>query len=151
MISRMRPADWLAGIGGLVLLVSLWLPWYGADAAALSQTAWQAFSELDVLLALLALPAIGVPVSAALSKGPATPVAFALIASCASALAVLLVLFRLIDQPGSNELVTVEYGAWIGLAGAVLAFAGSWLALADEHTKGVAPPQVPVRPAPLDS
>ncbi len=167
MIRRVRPADWLAGVGGLVLFGSLWLHWYGFDAGPLIQTrgsagtlttdalgqipaitAWEAFSELDVLLALFAIPAIGVPVSAALSKGPATPVAFTVIATCASFLALLLVLFRLLDQPGSNELVAVKSGAWIGLAGAVVAFVGSWLAMADEHTPGAAPPQVPVRPAP---
>jgi hypothetical protein len=162
-LSRVRSADWVAGIGGLVLFVSLWLKWYGIDGGALTDgptvaaigttpipsiTAWQAFSEIDVLLALFALPAIGVPISAALSKGPAAPVAFTVIASCASFLAVLLVLFRLLDQPGSNELVAVRYGAWIGLAGAVLAFVGSWLAMADEHTPGAVPPQLPVRPAP---
>jgi hypothetical protein len=177
-LSRVRPADWLAGIGGLVLFVSLWLKWYGIDGGALTDgptvaaigttpipsiTAWQAFSEIDVLLALFALPAIGVPVSAALSnalpaigvpvsaalsKGPAAPVAFTVIATCASFLAVLLVLFRLLDQPGSNELVAVKYGAWIGLAGALLAFVGSWLAMADEHTPGAVPPPIPRRPAP---
>jgi hypothetical protein len=165
-LSRVRSADWVAGIGGLVLFVSLWLHWYGFDAAALIQTrgsagtlvtnglavpdvtAWQAFSEIDVLLALFALPAIGVPVSAALSKVPTAPVAFTVVATTASFFAVLLVLFRLLDQPGSNELVAVKYGAWIGLAGAVVAFAGSWLAMADEHTPGAVPPQLTVRPAP---
>jgi hypothetical protein len=165
-LSRVRPADWLAGIGGLVLLISLWLHWYGFDAAALIQTrgsagtlvtngfaipdvtAWEAFSEIDVLLALLALPAIGVPISAALSKVPTAPVAFTVIATTASFFAVLLVLFRLIDQPGSNALVAVKYGAWIGLAGALVALVGSWLAMADEHTPGAVPPQMPHRPAP---
>jgi hypothetical protein len=178
-LSRVRSADWLAGIGGLVLFVSLWLHWYGIDPSAFKSvggeppaathflvsgdagvlsvlhtfavsdaTAWQAFSELDVLLALLALPAIGVPISAALSKVPTAPVAFTVVSTCASFLAVLLVLFRIVNQPGSNELVAVKYGAWIGLAGAVLAFVGSWLAMADEHTPGAVPPRLPIRPAP---
>ncbi len=163
-LSRVRSADWVAGIGGLVLFVSLWLHWYGIDASALAPpkglpsgaqpfvapdiTAWQAFSEIDVLLALFALPAIGVPLSAALSKVPTAPVAFTVIATTASFFAVLLVLFRLLDQPGSNELVAVKYGAWVGLAGAILALVGSWLAMADEHTPGAVPPQLTVRPAP---
>ena len=159
MISRVRPADWPAGIGGLILFASLWLHWYGIDPHAFGGiiagqgnvpdvTAWQAFSELDVILALLAIPAIGVPISAALSKGPAVPVAFTVIATTASFLAVLLVLIRLVNQPGSNELVAVKYGAWVGLAGALLALVGSWLAMADEHTPGAVPPQLTVRPAP---
>jgi hypothetical protein len=158
-LSRVRAADWLAGIGGLILFVSLWLPWYGIDPSAFGgvvagqggvpdATGWEALSEIDVLLALFALPVIGVPISAALSKVPTAPVAFTVVATCASFLAVLLVLFRLLDQPGSNELVAVKYGAWIALVGAVLAFVGSWLAMADEHTPGAVPPRLPIRPAP---
>ena len=87
-------------------------------------------------------------ISAALSKVPTAPVAFTVVASCAGFLAVLLVLFRLLDQPGSNELVAVKYGAWIGLVGALVALVGSWLAMADEHTPGAVPPRLPIRPAP---
>ena len=168
-MGRLRPADVLAGIGGVVLLASLWLDWYGIDVGALIRganpagdgvlsvlntfstpelTGWQAFSVVDILLALAALLAIGVPVTSALAHSPAKPVAFALLATVAGALAVLLVLYRIVDQPGSNALVTVKAGAWIGLTGAILAFVGSWLALADDSTPGATPPQVPRRPAP---
>ena len=58
------------------------------------------------------------------------------------------VLLRPLPFPNSNELVAVKYGAWIGLAGAVLALVGSWLAMADDTTPGAVPPQLPVRPAP---
>jgi hypothetical protein len=167
-VSRLRPADVLAGIGGAVLLGSLWLHWYGLDAGALIRgddshstgwtlyaplggygaTAWQAFSVIDVLLAIAALLAIGVPVSSVLARSPAMPVAFALLATVGGAIAVLLVLYRIVDQPGSNALVAVKAGAWIGLAGAVITLVGSWLALADDSTPGAVPPQVPRRPAP---
>jgi hypothetical protein len=175
-VSRLRPADWLAGLGGAILLGSLWLKWYGFDVGPLIRsigsrgsvatdalrgatlfgandhvpdiTAWQAFSVLDVILALIALLAIAVPVVTAFSSGPSKPVAFSLLSSVFCALAVLLVLYRIVNQPGSNALVAVKPGAWIGFAGALIAFAGSWLALADERTPGAVPPQVPVRPAP---
>jgi hypothetical protein len=168
-MGRLRPADVLAGIGGVVLLGSLSLSWYGINVGALIRggspagdgvlnvlntfstpdiTGWQAFSVIDILLALAALLAIGVPVTSALARSPAKPVAFALLATVAGFLAVLLVLYRIVNQPGSNAVVTVKAGAWIGLAGAVLAFAGSWLALADDSTPGAVPPQVPRRPAP---
>ena len=168
-MSKLRPADWLAGLGGLILLGSLWLKWYGPDFSGLlpkgargahvlvvngaqpfapDLTAWQAFSVLDVILALIALLAIAVPVVTAFATSPAKPVALSLLASVFCALAALLILYRIVNQPGSNALVAVKPGAWIGFAGALIACAGSWLALADERTPGAAPPQVPLRPAP---
>jgi hypothetical protein len=166
-MNRPRPADWLAGIGGVVLLGSLWLNWYGLDVGALAPeqergtlgflntftgppqaTAWQAFSVTDILLAIAALLAIGVPLTSALAKTTAKPVAFTVLSSCGGAIAVLLVLYRIVNQPGSNELLAVKAGAWIGLAGAILTLVGSWLAMADETTPGAVPPQVPLRPAP---
>jgi hypothetical protein len=163
-MNRPRPADVVAGIGGVVLLGSLWLKWYGFDADALapkgegvlnllntgtpSVSAWQAFSVIDILLALFAALAIGVPLTSMFAKTTAKPVAFTVLSSCGGVLAVLLVLFRIVDQPGSNELVAVKSGAWIGLAGAILTLVGSWLAMADESVPGAAPPNVPIRPAP---
>ncbi len=173
-MNRLRPGDVVAGIGGVVLLGSLWLKWYGFDPNGLVPTtingrpgpplaisrftgagrlvpditAWQAFSVIDILLALLALLAIGVPLTSALARGPAKPIAFAVLSSLGGALAVLLVLFRIVDQPGSNALVAVKAGAWIGLAGALITFAGSWLAMADDSTPGAVPPPIPRRPAP---
>jgi hypothetical protein len=161
-VNRLRPADVLAGIGGAVLLGSLFMKWYGFDASALAPgvagrllsrsvpavTAWQAFSITDVLLAAVALLGIAIPLVTAVSTSPAKPVALTVITSVAGTLGVLLVLYRIVDQPGDNALVAVETGAWIGLAGAVLTLVGAWLAMADESTPGAVPPQVPRRPAP---
>jgi hypothetical protein len=133
----MRPGEIVAGLGGLVLLVALLMPWYG-DA-----TAWEAMSVIDILLALAAVVALALPVVSASSKGPAKPIGHAVIATVTSALATLLVLFRLLDDPGP-----LRAGAWLGLAGVLAALAGAWLAMRDESTPGAAPPDVPRRPVP---
>ena len=52
----MSTGDVIAAAGGLVLFVSLLLDWYG-DA-----NAWQVFNVIDVLLAVIALLAIGLVV-----------------------------------------------------------------------------------------
>jgi|tagenome__1003787_1003787.scaffolds.fasta_scaffold20968925_4 hypothetical protein len=153
---RLRPADLLACAGGAVLLVSLFLTWYGRDreappsgdglAVGLESTGWQALTVIDVLLAAAALVAVAVPVVTAAARGPAKAVALDIIGSVTSALAVLLVLWRLIDAPADG--LEVRSGAWIGLAGALIALAGCFLALKDERAPGVAVPAVPVRPAP---
>jgi hypothetical protein len=157
----MRRAEPVAGLGGILLLVSLFLPWYGVDPTTAFDgqslvtqnlyviedvTGWQAFTVIDVLLALLALPAILVPVLSVAASGPAKPVGIAVIASAIGWIAVLLVAYRLIDSPGDG--LDLRYGAWLGLAGGLLGWVGSWLSLHDESTPGAVAPDVPRRPAP---
>jgi hypothetical protein len=166
-MSKLRPADIVAGVGGLALLITLFLSWYGLEvpqirtigadgmisvlhtfAGDVTATAWQAFSVTDVVLALAALVAIALPVVTALASGPAKPVAFTVLGSVGSILAVLLILYRLLNQPGPNDIVGLRYGAWLGLAAALVMLAGCWGALRDDRTPGVEPPSVPRRPPP---
>jgi hypothetical protein len=137
----MRRAEPLAGLGGLLLLVALFLPWYGPG----SVSGWQALTVIDVLLALLALLAIAVPAVSVATRGPAKPVAIAVIASALGWLAVLLVAIRLVSPPGD---LSLRYGIWLALAGALIAWIGSWMSLRDESTPGAVLPDVPRRPAP---
>jgi membrane protease YdiL (CAAX protease family) len=155
---RLRPADVAAGVAGVALLVTLFLPWYeprGVPAVAgwtayaplgRRLTAWQSLTVVDILLALAALTAIAIVVVTATASGPAKPVASALIATVASGIALLLVLWRALDPP-QGYLVRC-YGVWVALAVAALMFAASFAALRDERTPGAVPPDVPRRPAP---
>jgi hypothetical protein len=166
----MRRAEPVAGLGGILLLVSLFLPWYeprlsdaewlhsfepGGFQAVQGQlaltstsaiTAWRTFTVIDVLLAALALVAIAVPLVALLARGPAKPVAIAVVASALGWLAVLLVGFRIVDSPA--DYLQPVMGAWLALAGALIAWVGSWLSLRDESTPGAVAPEIPRRPAP---
>jgi hypothetical protein len=151
----MRRAEPVAGLGGLLLLVALFLPWYGADLPPSvgdlqpfgpeDMTGWQALTVIDVVLALIALVAIAVPVISATTRGPAKPVAIEVIASAIGWLAVLLVAIRLVFPPDD---LSVRYGVWLALAGAVIAWVGSWMSMRDESTPGAVPPDVPRRAAP---
>jgi hypothetical protein len=148
-VTRLRPGDLLAGLAGVALLVSLFLPWYTVVPAGNPDlTGWQSFAVIDVLLALAAAVGIAVAVVTAVRRTPALPVALDVIAVLAGALATLLVAIRILNQPGPNEFLDVAFGAWLGLAGAVGITAGGWWATADERNRGVPAPRVEVRPAP---
>jgi hypothetical protein len=154
----MRRAEPIAGLGGILLLVSLFLRWFGVDLppargnlqpfAAEDLTGWSAFTVVDIVLAILAVLAILVPVLSVATRGPAKSIGIAVIASATGWLAVLLVVVRLLDPPGPNGAVDVRYGAWLALAGAILAWVGSWLSLRDESTPGAVAPDVPRRAVP---
>jgi uncharacterized membrane protein len=150
----MRKAEPIAGFGGMLLFVSLFLQWYDASLQLPDSTArggarltgWEAFAVIDVLLALIALLALAIPAVSAVARGPAAPIAIEVIASVLTAIGVLIVAFRLLFPPGDE--LSLDVGAWVGLAGALIAFAGSWLSMADESTPGAVAPDVPRRPAP---
>ncbi len=167
----MRRAEPIAGLGGLLLLVSLFLQWYGVsidtpDTNGLQPefslefedeegtSGWAAFTVIDVLLALIAVIAVAVPLVSAFARGPAKPIAIAVIASTLTPLAVLLVVFRILVPPeesldafGSTISLEPGLGAWLSLAGALLAFVGSWMSMRDESTPGAVAPDLPRRPA----
>jgi len=144
---RLRAGEWLAAVGAVALLVSLLLPWYAVDTATLN--GFESFSVIDVLLVLLVLLALALVVLQATRDSPAGPVGAAVLTATFGILCALLVLYRLINQPGSNELVEVRPGAWLGLAATVAIAAGGWLALANERVRGVPPgPEPEERPTP---
>jgi hypothetical protein len=144
----LKPGDWLAGLGGLVLLVSLFLTWYSVSGGARDLTAWQSFAVIDVLLALAALLGIALAVTTAVRRTPAVSVALGVLGGPLGAIATLLVLIRLIDPPGPNELFDLGPGVWLALAGAAAVTAGAWWSIGDERNRGVPAPPVEARPAP---
>ena len=141
-MGRLRPAEWVAGAGGVGLLAALWTDWYSGASA------WQSLAVIDVLLALLALVPLALVVLQATRESPSLPATFSALSVIAGGLAALLILMRIVDQPGANDAVEVGPGAWLGLAGAVVTAAGGWLSLRDESHPAAAPPAIEELPAP---
>jgi hypothetical protein len=152
--SRLTPGDISAGVGAIVLLVSLWLPWYGisVDVAGFSASTdgsgWEVFSMIDILLFLISIVAIALVALKATGNLPAdVPVPLVLVAI--GALAVLLILYRLIDTPAPGDLpeqvdVSRKLGLFIGLIGAAGVAYGGWRTnMETPGTRVAAPPAAP--------
>jgi len=152
----MRPADLLTGAAGALLLGALFLRWYavvvpvatGGARVQLNLTGWQSLSVIDVVLAVVALLAIALPLAQILRDSPAAAVAVGDVTAAAGIVAVVLIVFRIVDQPGSNRFVDVQGGAWIALVAALALLAGAWWSLATETLPGARPPRLARRPAP---
>jgi carbon starvation protein CstA len=148
---RLRDGEWIAGAAGVALLASLFLHWYGLDlldAVSVEATAWQAFGVLDLVLALLALVPLALVVLQITRESPAIPVFFSVMTLLAGLLAALLILYRIVNQPGPNELVGVEAGAWLGLVAAVAVAFGGWRSIRVEPVPGQALPPIEDQPLP---
>lgn len=153
--SKLTIGDQIAAVSGIVLLIALFLPWYGVDvnigavSASESANAWEALSFIDILLFLISLVAIGVPAAKAMDALPAE-VPGPLLVLAAGALGVLLVLYRLIDLPtpasGGGVDFGRKFGVFLGLIAVVgIAYAG-WRSNEESPvstTRASAPPPAP--------
>ena len=153
MIGRLRVPDLVAGAGGFALVAALFLHWYGLTlpggrALGPEVTGWQAFSVLDVVLALLALVPFALVVLQATRDSPALPVLFSVLTTVAGFVAAVLILYRIVNQPGPNEIVDVQLGAWLGFLAAVVITAGGWRSLRVEPIPGTPMPPIEDLPAP---
>jgi hypothetical protein len=134
--SRLTTGDMIAGVGGIVLLISLFLPWYGVSvdvagfSASESGSGWEVLGFIDILLFLISVAAIAIVAARAAGALPADlPAAVILLAL--GALAVLLVLYRIIDIPTDGDVpdqvdLSRKVGIFIALIGAAAVMYGGW-------------------------
>jgi hypothetical protein len=146
--TRVRLGDLVAAVSGVILFLSLFLHWYSVSATGAfggstsgAVSGWKILSFIDILLFIVAIIAVGVAVVRMANAFPrglrASP---GLIVLAAGALAVLLVLFRLLVLPGDlgdiNDIPGVSVGRSVGIFLALLASlgiaAGGWITWNEE-------------------
>jgi len=111
----------IVALGSLVLLVSLFLDWYG------DQTAWDAFEVTDVLIAALAVLALTAAVGLV-----APEVAYVdrrWLPAAVFAVAIV-VIAQILSPPPAVGGADPQPGAWIGFTAALVMLAGAVLSLA---------------------
>ena len=133
----------LAAVGGVLLIVSLGLDWYGGLSG------FNSFEFLDLLLVVLALVTLVVLAAefgllrTQLREGTALVV---------GVVALVVVASQLVNHPPAGYQDDVDTGLWLGLAGAALMLAGAILSTA-RIAIAVEPrrPAAPERPGPGSS
>jgi hypothetical protein len=107
----------LAALGGLLLLIGLFLHWYQPGL-----TAWTAFEVWDLVLAVLALAGIWVALAGVLWEAPVREGVLPVIGGAAF----VIVLSQLVNHPPAAQGASLQSGAWLGFGGsAVMAVAGA--------------------------
>jgi len=145
-VSRLRRGELIAGGAGVLLFVDLFLNWYSVgggkistgvgqiEVPSVSVNAFDAFSFTDLLLILLVIIAVGQAVLTATQRSVALPVAASVVVAGFGAFMTVLVLYRIINQPGPNDFVNVEIGAYIGLVLTAAVAYGGFLGMQEEGT-----------------
>jgi hypothetical protein len=125
-VRRLRLGEVLLAVSGVVLIVALFLPWYGPDLSG-----WEALGVVDVILALVAACAVSVTVSTAFFRVAAVPIALDALVTLLGLVGLLLVLFRVIDLPDGAS--GREAGVWVALAAAAGVVVSGCLSMRDER------------------
>jgi hypothetical protein len=123
----LRLGELVGAAGGLGLLVSLFLTWYTFDDTW-PTSGWGAFSVTDIVLAAAAVVGMSVAACVLFRISVSYPVAGSSVAAGFGAVAVILIVIRLINPPDSGH-VDLEYGAWLGLVCAVAITIGGYLGM----------------------
>jgi hypothetical protein len=128
-LRRLSWGDRLAAIGGIVMLVALFLPWYSVDGKDL--TAWEAMAFDDVILAVTAVLAIAAAFVVSLRALSSISVAITSMAIMPAAVCLVVTVYRLVSPAPSGD-ASLEVGAWLALAASVAIAVGAWNGANDE-------------------
>lgn len=151
----------VAAIGGVILIISLFLNWYGADfgdqfGGAAGQFAeslnvdtsfsgWQSLDFGDIVFFVIGVLAIAPAAFDIFDMEIELPFDIGLVALVGGGISVLWIAWRFIDKPDG---INVEFGLFVGLVGAALVAAGGFLQKGDEAGEeyAYAPPGQPAPP-----
>lgn len=137
-VNKLGTGQKIAAGAAVLLFIDLFLDWYSAGDGgfSISVNAWDAFGGTDFLLALTAIVALAM---AAQAMGLISiPVKLSTVLLPLAGVMAVWVLYRILNQPGPNDLVGVEFGAYLGfLLTAAIAY-GAFRAQ-NEHEDVAAP------------
>jgi hypothetical protein len=149
-LSKLRRGELIAAVGGIVLLFAMFaLDWYEVSADLSTPFgdvslegggigAWdgQGFTGTiaDLVILAAAVAAIGLAVVTATSRTVALPVAASALTAGLGIGAVVMVLLRILFQPGQNEFVDLQFGIWLALISSAVIAYGGWEAMKEEGT-----------------
>ena len=127
-LKRLTTADMVAGAASLVLLISLFLPWYTVSvpgaSSTLSGTGIHRFLWLAVLLSVVVLTYLIVHATVGWDSTPMNRLAREPVLLGLSLVQLILVIIPFFDVPDTliqNVSVGFSYGAYVGLAAAIAA------------------------------
>lgn len=140
--SRLERGELIAGVSGVVLLITMFLfSWFEvpgelgelADVAGVDTgfNAWQSFDFIDLVLFVTVVAAIGIAVEKAMGIGANLPVAGSALVAGLGILSLVLVGYRVLDPP---EDLDRAIGLWIGLLAVIGIVYGGWMGMQEEGT-----------------
>lgn len=124
----------LTGLAAIALLAISFLDWFevkGAVGPGASANMWEAFSVVDIVVALAIATTLATAVAALVAYESGLPVAGSALTALTAMIAFLLVAIRMVDPPGDD--LSREVGAWLGLVAIAAIVVGSFRGMREER------------------
>lgn len=153
--TKLRMGELIAAGSALVLFVALFFfKWYGVNVSgavrkatgvnlpnlpnvpgvSTSANGWHSLTIVRWFILLAIIAAIGMAVLTMAQRSVALPVSASVIVTALGGFVALLILYRIVNQPGDNDLITVKVGAWLGFLSAAGIAVGGFQSMREEGT-----------------
>jgi hypothetical protein len=147
-LDKLSMGEKIAAASGILLFIFMFFDWFGVEVSgvpAFSGTvegsggsAWDALDVIPIFLVLAIVAAVGVAVIRLTDSDVEPPVSLNTIVAVLGALAVLLILYRIVDPPGGESFggvsvdITLKVGIFLGLLSAAGIAYGGYSAMREE-------------------
>jgi hypothetical protein len=146
---KLSTGEKLSAISAVLLFVFMFFDWFGVEVSGVpgfsgsvsgaGGSAWDALDVIPIFLMLAIVAAVGVAVIRLTDADLELPISLNAIVAALGGLAVLLILYRIIDQPGGggdfsgvDVNVTLKLGIFLAFAAAVGIAYGGYRAMQEE-------------------
>jgi hypothetical protein len=147
-LDKLSTGEKIAAVSGLLLFIFMFFDWFGVEVSGVSGftgaseggNAWDWLDVIPIFLMLAIVAAIGVAIVRLTDADLEPPISLNAIVSALGIFAVLLILYRIIDQPGGDVSgfsgvdvnVTLKFGIFLAFAAAVGIAYGGYRAMQEE-------------------
>ncbi len=147
-LDKLSGGEKVSAVSAVLLFIFMFFDWFGAevsDVPGFSGTvsgaggsAWDALDVIPIFLMLAIVAAIGVAVVRLTDADLEPPISLNAIVAALGGLAVLLILYRIVDPPGGGSFggvsvdITLKFGIFLGLIAAAGIAGGGYSAMREE-------------------
>lgn len=147
-LDRLSIGEKIAAVSAVLLFAFMFFDWYGVEVSGVGGftgtisgaggSAWDALDVIPIFLMLAIVVAIGVAIVRLTDADLEPPVSMNAIVAALGGLAVLLILYRIVDKPGGGDFggvavdLTLKIGIFLALVSAAGIAYGGWSAMREE-------------------
>ncbi|MGE5282625.1 MAG: hypothetical protein ACM3N0_09965 [Chloroflexota bacterium] len=147
-LDKLSMGERISAVSGVLLFVFMFFDWFGVEVSGVpgfsgtvaeaGGSAWDALDVIPIFLVIAIVAAVGVAVVRLTDADLEPPVSLNTIVAVLGALAVVLILYRIVDPPGGGSFggvsvdTTLEVGIFLGLLSAIGIAYGGYSAMREE-------------------